>query len=74
VDCAVVGFKDAEGKGGYPVCQFTAGALIVVTTDKSDTYFAPGVGHPATVAVPPAGPTCVLATNTHGEFGRIAGE
>ncbi len=69
-DCAVVAFRDASGAGGHPVCQFTAPALLVVTTAAGvDSYFAPGVGAPATVSVENGQPRCVLAVRLSSEFG-----
>lgn len=44
----------------YRVCQFTAPALIGVTTAERTVFYAPGVGRRATVAVRGGTPSCVL--------------
>ena len=44
----------------YRVCQFTAPALIGVTTAERTVFYAPGVGRRATVAVRGDTPSCVL--------------
>ena len=44
----------------YRVCQFTAPALVGVTTGKNTTFFATGVGRTATVTVRSGEPSCVL--------------
>ena len=67
-DCAVVAYRDASGAGGHPVCQFTAPALLVITTGGVESYFAPGVGVPATVSVENGQARCVLAVRLSPEF------
>jgi hypothetical protein len=44
----------------YRVCQFSAPALIGVTTAERTVFYAPGVGRRATVAVRGGTPSCVL--------------
>jgi hypothetical protein len=68
-DCAVVAYRDASGTGGHPVCQFTGPALLAVTADGVESYFAPGVGVPATVSVENGRARCVLAARLGPEFG-----
>jgi hypothetical protein len=58
-DCSIVKAGGA-GNDFVPVCQFSGPALVVVTTDKGAFYFAPGVGHPATVATRDGMPSCVI--------------
>lgn len=54
-----------KGKDGveYPVCQFTSPATLKVTTARGEAYFAPGVGHPATVSTEGGVARCVIAGN-----------
>jgi len=68
-DCAVVDYRDAGGGGGHPVCQFTGPALLVITSEGTESYFAPGIGRPATVSVEHGQAHCVLATRLSREFG-----
>lgn len=63
VDCNEIAYDDGKGLGGFPVCQFTGPGTLQVTTPKGDFFFNPGVGQPATVAVPHDAPTCVMASN-----------
>ena len=44
----------------YRVCQFSAPALIGVTTAERTVFYAPGVGRRATVAVRGGTPSCVI--------------
>jgi len=44
----------------YRVCQFSAPALIGVTTAERTVFYAPGVGRRATVAVRGGTPSCVV--------------
>ena len=72
-DCAVVGYRDDGGGGGHPVCQFTGPALLAITVDRVESYFAPGIGTPATVSVEGGRARCVLATRLGREFGAVKG-
>jgi hypothetical protein len=58
-DCSVAESK--SGLGSYDVCQFTGPAVLYVKTALSEAYFAPGVGHKATVMTPDGAPRCVMA-------------
>lgn len=44
----------------YRVCQFTAPALVGVSTGEDVTYFSTGVGRKATVTVRGGEPSCVI--------------
>ena len=72
-DCAMVAYRDASGAGGHPVCQFTGPALLTITVGRVESYFAPGIGVPATVSVESGRARCVLATRLGREFGAVPG-
>ncbi len=61
VACNVVG--DGGGTGFAPICQFTAPAVLRVTTKRGVSYFKPGVGNPVTVTLAGGTPRCVMAAN-----------
>ena len=58
-DCSVAASKD--GLGSYDVCQFTGPSVLYVKTARSSAYFAPGIGHKATVMTEGGAPRCVMA-------------
>jgi hypothetical protein len=58
-DCSVAASK--VGLGSYDVCQFTGPSVLYVKTAHSVAYFAPGVGHKATVMTENGVPRCVMA-------------
>ncbi|MGZ6020892.1 MAG: hypothetical protein ACXWKO_19675 [Phenylobacterium sp.] len=66
VACAPVPEKSLFTKITFPVCQFDAPGGIAVTAGGRTTYFEPGIGHGATVAVH-AGqpPSCVMLAGVH---------
>jgi hypothetical protein len=47
----------------HPVCEFTNPGVMEVQTPTGPTYFAPGLGQPATVAVTDGQPRCVLGSH-----------
>jgi hypothetical protein len=58
------GHVSCDLDSGAKVCQFTSPIVVVVTPPgKPTTYFEPGVGHPATVAVQDGKASCVMASN-----------
>lgn len=62
-DCRFVATQEGAGRRGFPVCQFTGPAVLEITTRRGTFKFAPGIGHPATVAVQGGQPTCVLSAD-----------
>ena len=58
-DCSVAAAKDSLGS--YDVCQFTSPDVLYVKTARGEAYFAPGVGHKATVMTAGGAPRCVMA-------------
>jgi hypothetical protein len=58
-DCSVAAPK--SGIGSYDVCQFTGPAVLYVKTARSSAYFAPGIGHKATVMTEDGAPRCIMA-------------
>ncbi len=58
--CNEIAYDGGRGFSTFPICEFTGPAVLVITTDKGETYFAPGIGHPATVSVQHGQPTCVM--------------
>ena len=58
-DCNVAASKD--GFGSYDVCQFTGPSVLYVKTARGAVYFAPGIGHKATVMTEDGAPRCVMA-------------
>lgn len=61
--CAAVLDNAGKGPGLVPTCQFSAPRLVRVQTAKGDYYFAPGLGHAATVTVRGGVPSCVLGSS-----------
>ena len=61
VECNVI--SHGGGTGFAPLCQFTAPALLKVTTKQGEFYFKTGVGKPVTVSTPGGIPKCVVAGN-----------
>jgi hypothetical protein len=58
--------KDVDTSGGFgvlshPACQFTSPTAIRVKADGRETFFAPGPGRLATVAVERGRATCALS-------------
>jgi len=62
VECDMAGGEGLSLGRVYPVCRFTAPAVITVRTAAGTTYFAPGVGRPAVVSLKDGKPSCVLGT------------
>ena len=62
-DCQDVTYGGGKGFGVFPVCQFTSPQVIAVTVEGRTSYFTPGLGKGATVAVPHGKPGCVVASN-----------
>lgn len=58
--CNEIHNDEGRGFGTHPVCQFTAPAVLHVTTQKGDFYFIAQTG-PATVTVQDKVATCVRA-------------
>jgi hypothetical protein len=79
-------FGDAECRNygtslsNYRRCMFTSPAVIGVRLNGSDTFYAPGIGQPATVTIQDGKISCVLASHFtaispnfgRGEAGRPA--
>lgn len=63
LDCRALRYGAGWGTETYPVCQFTSPNVVTVTTDKGRWFFAPGMGKPATVAVPRGEARCVMDSN-----------
>ena len=63
MSCAMITNDGGRGLGTFPVCQFTSPASLLVRTPRGEFYFAPGIGQPATVSVPPGLPQCVMNSN-----------
>ena len=49
------------------VCEFTNPGVVAVSGRGGEAYFAPGLGHPATVSVDGSGARCVLGANYKGD-------
>ncbi len=49
------------------VCEFTNPGVLAVTNQAGTTYFAPGIGRPATVAATNGAASCVMASNYKGD-------
>lgn len=63
MDCSGLRYGAGWGTETYPVCQFTSPNALSVQTDKGKWFFAPGLGQPATVAVPHGEARCVMGSN-----------
>ncbi len=63
LDCRALRYGGGWSTRTYPACQFTGPGLLQVTTSKGEWFYAPGVGQPATVAVPRGQARCVMASN-----------
>lgn len=63
VECDLVGFNTVLRVGGVPACQFTGPTALSVNTGRAEQFFAPGVGHPATVFIEDGKARCVMASN-----------
>jgi hypothetical protein len=66
--CEQITNDGGKGFGTHPVCQFTAPAVLHVTTKRGDFYFITQTG-PATVAVRDGVASCVRAAHFRGEQG-----
>ncbi len=66
--CEEITNDGGKGFGRHPVCQFTAPAVLHVTTKRGDFYFITQTG-PATVAVEHGVASCVRAARFRGEQG-----
>ena len=62
VECSSVP-DDFLALRAHPVCQFTSPNVLAVTTKRGTSYYAPGVGHPATVVARGDEVQCVMASN-----------
>ena len=63
MDCRTLRYGAGWGTAIYPVCQFTSPAALTVRTSKGEWFFAPGIGKPATIAVPHGEARCVMDSN-----------
>ncbi|UTP39646.1 hypothetical protein M9M90_00250 [Phenylobacterium sp. LH3H17] len=59
VTCNVI--SHGGGTGFAPLCEFTAPAVLKVTTRQGEFYFKTGVGKPVSVSTPGGIPKCVVA-------------
>lgn len=63
VNCDEVPASGGLSLRSYAECQFTSPNLLVITTRRGETIFAPGLGRPATVLVRDDQPICVQASH-----------
>lgn len=63
MDCRTLRYGAGWGTAIYPVCQFTSPNALSVKTPKSEWFYAPGPGQPATIAVPHGEARCVMGSN-----------
>ncbi|MGZ3375213.1 MAG: hypothetical protein ACXU8S_01315 [Phenylobacterium sp.] len=63
VSCSDVKSGGGKGFATDKVCQFTSPATLTVTIKAAKTFFAPGVGQPASLYIHHDVPSCIMASN-----------
>lgn len=63
MDCRTLRYGAGWGTAVYPACQFTSPNALTVSTEKGKWFFYPGLGRPATIAVPHGEARCVMDSN-----------